>query len=176
MMMRKIVFLLIGLMLFSVSLFVQVDDILFGLGDVICVKVYGSDDFSLEICISEVGVISFLLVGEVKIGGLFIVQVEIKIVGLFKKGGYLVNLQVNILVIVFQSQMVLVLGQVFKLGCYLLDGKCNVVDVIVLVGGVMFDGGDVVIIVCKNGGVVSKQLVDIYSIMYSGDILELLEV
>ncbi|HAF82113.1 MAG TPA: polysaccharide export protein EpsE, partial [Brevundimonas sp.] len=73
-MIRKIVFLLIGLMLSSVSLLAQADDILLGPGDVIRVKVYGSDDLSLETRISEAGVISFPLVGEVKIGGLSTAQ------------------------------------------------------------------------------------------------------
>jgi len=175
-MMRKIVFLLIGLMLSSVSLLAQADDILLGPGDVIRVKVYGSDDLSLETRISEAGVISFPLVGEVKIGGLSTAQAETKIAGLLKNGGYLVNPQVNILVTVPQSQMVSVLGQVSKPGRYPLDGKRNVADVIALAGGVTPDGGDAVTIVRKNGGAVSKQLVDIYSITHSGDTSELPEV
>jgi polysaccharide export outer membrane protein len=95
-MMRKVVFLLVGLMLASWSLFAQADDILLGAGDVIRVKVYGSEDLTLETRISEAGVISYPLVGEVKIGGLSTAQAESKIAGLLKKGGYLVNPQVNI--------------------------------------------------------------------------------
>jgi polysaccharide export outer membrane protein len=134
-MMRKVVFLLVGLMLASWSLFAQADDILLGAGDVIRVKVYGSEDLTLETRISEAGVISYPLVGEVKIGGLSTAQAESKIAGLLKKGGYLVNPQVNILVTVPQSQMVSVLGQVNKPGRYPLDGKRNVADVVALAGG-----------------------------------------
>ncbi|MRT27576.1 polysaccharide export protein EpsE [Herbaspirillum sp. CAH-3] len=175
-MMRKVVFLLVGLMLASWSLFAQADDILLGAGDVIRVKVYGSEDLTLETRISEAGVISYPLVGEVKIGGLSTAQAESKIAGLLKKGGYLVNPQVNILVTVPQSQMVSVLGQVNKPGRYPLDGKRNVADVVALAGGVTPDGGDALTIVRNDGNNVTKQLVDIYAITHSGDTTSLPEV
>lgn len=174
---RKIVFLLIGLMLASWSLYAKADDILLGAGDVIRVKVYGSDDLTLETRISEAGVISYPLVGEVKIGGLSTAQAESKIAGLLKNGGYLNNPQVNILVTVPQSQMVSVLGQVTKPGRYSLDGRRNVADVIALAGGVTPDGGDAVTIVHNDGkGGVTKQLVDIYAITHNGDTTTLPEV
>ncbi|WP_414653498.1 polysaccharide export protein EpsE [Herbaspirillum sp.] len=175
-MMRKMVFLLVGLMLASWSLLAQADDILLGAGDVIRVKVYGSEDLSLETRISEAGVISYPLIGEVKIGGLSTAQAESKIAGLLKKGGYLLNPQVNILVTVPQSQMVSVLGQVNKPGRYSLDGKRNVADVIALAGGVTPDGGDVLTIVHNDGKSVTKQMVDIYAITHSGDTSALPEV
>ncbi|WP_081626883.1 polysaccharide export protein EpsE [Herbaspirillum frisingense] len=169
-MMRKMVFLLVGLLLASTSLFAKADDILLGAGDVIRVKVYGSDDLSLETRISEAGVISYPLVGEVKVGGLSTAQAETKIASLLKNGGYLNNPQVNILVTVPQSQMISVLGQVTKPGRYPLDGRRNVADVIALAGGVTPDGGDAVTIVRPDGkGGVTKQLVDIYTITHSGD-------
>ncbi|WP_413459974.1 polysaccharide export protein EpsE [Herbaspirillum huttiense] len=175
-MMRKVVFVLIGLMLASWSLFAQADDILLGAGDVVRIKVYGSDDLSLETRISEAGIVSYPLIGEVKVGGLSTAQAETKIAGLLKKGGFLVNPQVNILVTVPQSQMVSVLGQVNKPGRYPLDGKRNVADVVALAGGVSPDGGDALTIVRNDGKTVTKQLVDIYAITHSGDTTALPEV
>jgi polysaccharide export outer membrane protein len=167
--MRKIFLLLAGLLIAGWGPCALAEDIVLGPGDVIRVNVYGSQDLTLETRISEAGFITYPLIGEVQIGGLSTGQAERKIAGLLKKGGYLVNPQVNILVTVPQSQMVSVLGQVAKPGRYPLDGKRNVADVIALAGGVTPDGGDAVTIVRNDNGKVTKTLVDIYAVTHDGD-------
>ncbi|NUU00248.1 polysaccharide export protein EpsE [Herbaspirillum robiniae] len=172
--MRKILLLLAGLLIAAgLGSSAMAEDIPLGPGDVIRVNVYGSQDLTLETRISEAGVISYPLIGEVKIGGLATSQAERKIADLLKKGGYLVNPQVNILVTTPQSQMVSVLGQVYKPGRYPLDGKRNVADVIALAGGVNPDGGDAVTIVHNENGQVKRTLVDIYAVTHNGDTSEL---
>ncbi|KAF1043018.1 MAG: Polysialic acid transport protein KpsD [Herbaspirillum frisingense] len=172
-MMRKILLLLAGLLIAGVGTSAMAEDIPLGPGDVIRVNVYGSQDLTLETRISEAGIISYPLIGEVKVGGMSTSQAERKIADLLKKGGYLVNPQVNILVTTPQSQMISVLGQVYKPGRYPLDGKRNVADVIALAGGVNPDGGDTLTIVHSENGKVTRTLVDIYSVTHNGDTSEL---
>ncbi|MFL9923659.1 polysaccharide export protein EpsE [Herbaspirillum lusitanum] len=171
--MRKILLLIAGLLIAGWGASALAEDIALGPGDVIKVNVYGSQDLTLETRISEAGSISYPLIGDVKIGGLSTSQAERKISDLLKKGGFLLNPQVNILVTVPQSQMISVLGQVYKPGRYPLDGKRNVADVIALAGGVNPDGGDAVTIVHTENGQISKKLVDIYAVTHSGDTSEL---
>lgn len=172
-MIRKVLLLLAGLLLATMALGAQAEDIALGPGDVIRVNVYGSQDLTLETRISEAGSISYPLIGDVKVGGLSTSQAERKIADLLKKGGFLLSPQVNILVTVPASQMVSVLGFVYKPGRYPLDGKRNVADVIALAGGVNPDGGDAITIVHTEGGKTTKNLVDIYAVTHGGDLSEL---
>lgn len=173
--MRKILLMLAGLLIATLAFTgsARADDIPLGPGDVIRINVYGSQDLTLETRISEAGLISYPLIGEVKVGGLPTAQAERKIAGLLKQGGYLVNPQVNILVTAPASQMISVLGQVYKPGRYPLDGKRNVADVIALAGGVNPDGGDTITVVHTENGKVTRTLVDIYAITHNGDTTEL---
>ncbi|MBP0596905.1 polysaccharide export protein EpsE [Herbaspirillum sp. LeCh32-8] len=171
--MKKILLLLAGLMIAGFGPSAFADDIPLGPGDVIRVNVYGSQDLTLETRVSEAGSISYPLIGEVQVGGMSTSQAERKIADLLKKGGYLVNPQVNILVTTPQSQMVSVLGQVYKPGRYPLDGKRNIADAIALAGGVNPDGGDTITIVRTVNGQISRTLVDIYAITHNGDTSEL---
>ncbi|WDZ98419.1 polysaccharide export protein EpsE [Herbaspirillum sp. WKF16] len=171
--MKKILFLLAGLMIAGFGSSAVADNIPLGPGDVIRVNVYGSQDLTLETRVSEAGTISYPLIGEVQVGGLSTSQAEAKIAGLLKKGGYLVNPQVNILVTTPQSQMVSVLGQVYKPGRYPLDGRRNIADAIALAGGVNPDGGDVITIVRNVNGQITRTPVDIYAVTHNGDTTEL---
>lgn len=70
-------FLVVFLIMFSLCLYV---DYILGVGDNVRVIVYGDVDLMCEIRVFEDGVIILLLVGEVKVGGLMIIEIEKRIV------------------------------------------------------------------------------------------------
>jgi polysaccharide export outer membrane protein len=122
-----------------------------GSGDVLKITVYGNPDLSQETRISEAGLISFPLVGELQVGGLTSFAAEKKIAGLLEKGGYLKSPQVGVLVTQFQSKQVSVLGSVYKPGRYPLERATNLADLLALVGGTTPDGSDLITVVSKSG-------------------------
>lgn len=124
---------------------------LLGPGDLLKISVYSNPDLSLETRVSDVGSISFPLVGEVQVGGMTALTAEKKIGDLLQQGGFIVGAQVNILVAQFQSKLISVLGNVYKPGRYPLDRATNLADLLALAGGVTPDGSDLITIVSKSG-------------------------
>ena len=122
-----------------------------GAGDLVKITVFGNPDLSLETRISEGDIISFPLIGLVKIGGMSTFAAEKRIAGLLEKGGFIKKPQVNILVTQFQSKLVSVLGSVYKPGRYPLERTTNLADLLALVGGVTPDGSDLVTVTNATG-------------------------
>ena len=138
---------------------------LLGPGDVLKITVYNNPDLSLETRITESGMISFPLVGEIQLGGVTASIAEKKIADQLESGGFVKQPQINILVVQFQSKMVSVLGSVNKPGRYPLDRATNLVDLLALVGGVTQDGSYLITIVGKSG----KAEYDLRNIVGKGD-------
>ncbi|MBI1890602.1 MAG: polysaccharide export protein EpsE [Burkholderiales bacterium] len=145
-------------------------DLTLGPGDVLKVTVYGQPDLSLETRVTESGTISYPLIGEVKVGGMTPVNAEKKIAGLLENGGYLKKPQVNISVAQNQSQQVSVLGQVAKPGKYPVESNRSLTDVIALAGGLTPDASDRVTIVRTRNGKVTKEEVDLFAMVKSGNL------
>jgi len=138
---------------------------LLGPGDVLKITVYNNPDLSLETRVTESGMISFPLVGELKLGGMTASAAEKKIAELLESGGFVKQPQINILVAQFQSKMVSVLGSVNKPGRYPLERATNLADLLALVGGVTQDGSDLITVVGKSG----KAEYDLRNIVGKGD-------
>jgi polysaccharide biosynthesis/export protein len=140
------------LMLAFTSLVQAVEtDYLLGTGDMLRISVYSNPDLSLETRVDERGMISFPLIGDVKVAGLTVSNVEKKVAKLLESGNFVKQAQVNILVVQFQSKMVSVLGGVMKPGRYPLERATNLADLLALVGGPTQDGSDLVTIINKAG-------------------------
>lgn len=122
-----------------------------GPGDVVKITVFNNPELTLDARVSEAGLISYPLIGQVKIGGITTFAAEKRIAGLLDKGGFIKDPQVNILVVQFQSKLVSVLGSVYKPGRYPLERTTNLADLLALVGGVTPDGSDLVTIVDASG-------------------------
>lgn len=122
-----------------------------GSGDVIRVTVFNNPDMQLETRISEAGLISYPLIGEVKVGGITTAAAEKRIATKLEKGKFLKKPQINILVIEFNSKLVSVLGSVLKPGRYPLERETSLADLLALVGGVTPSGSDIISITNKAG-------------------------
>jgi polysaccharide export outer membrane protein len=122
-----------------------------GAGDVLKINVYSNPDLSLEARVSEAGLITYPLIGQVKVGGLTTFAAEKRIAGLLESRGFIKEPQVNVLVVQFQSKLVSVLGSVQKPGRYPLERTTNLADLLALVGGATPDGSDLITVSSANG-------------------------
>jgi len=142
-----------------------------GAGDVVKVSVFNNPDLGVETRIGEAGNITFPLIGEVMVAGLTTSAAEKKIADALEKGNFLRKPQVNLLVTVMTSQQVSVLGQVNRPGRYPVDGRRSMLDMLALAGGIGVDGGDVLTVIRKRDGKISKNSVDIVELFRKGDMV-----
>lgn len=140
-----------------------------GPGDVVRITVFQNPDMTTEARISEEGKITFPLIGQVEIGGVTPAAAEARIAGRLNAGGFVLNPQVNMVVVQFRSRMVSVLGQVGKPGRYPIEERsATVADMLATAGGVLPSGGDEVIVVRKKGDSEERLVVDLDAGLLTG--------
>ena len=103
-----------------------------GAGDLISIKVFGEEDFSITTHLSETGTISYPFLGELTLASLTIKDIE-DIITTGLKGGYLVNPKVTVTVLEYRQ--VFVNGEVKNPGGYAFVPGLTVNKVISLAGG-----------------------------------------
>jgi polysaccharide export outer membrane protein len=149
----------------------QRDDYVVGAGDVIRVQVFQNPDLTVEARVSESGVISYPLLGALRIGGLSPTAVERLISERLKSGNFLQNPQVTVNIVQFRSQQVSVLGNVNKPGRYPLETTgMRLSEVLSLAGGVAATGADEVVLITRRGGSSQRVEVDLVELFASGDV------
>ena len=149
----------------------QRDDYVVGAGDVIRVQVFQNPDLTVEARVSESGVISYPLLGALRIGGLSPTAVERLISDRLKSGNFLQNPQVTVNIVQFRSQQVSVLGNVNKPGRYPLETTgMRLSEVLSLAGGVAATGADEVVLITRRGGTSQRVEVDLVDLFASGDV------
>ncbi len=173
--MKQILIWLLACMLGGFAGGAAAQDVRLGAGDILKISVYNNPDLSLETRVTQSGSISYPLIGEVAVGGLTTADAEKRISGMLEGGGFVRDAQVNIIVSVFHSQQVSVLGQVNRPGRYPVEGKRNLTDVLALAGGISPEGGDTITIVRKREGKSSRQVIDLVEMMRSGDMQQNLD-
>jgi len=100
--------------------------------DVLDISVLGEEDLSQIVRVSEKGVISFPLLGEIKATGYAPLQLERVLEEMLEKD-FLVSPSVNISIKEYST--ISVLGQVKKPGSYEIKGRLTVTQAIALAGG-----------------------------------------
>lgn len=106
-----------------------------GPGDVLEVEVFGNPDLSRTPTVQTNGMVALPLLGEVPVAGLTLVEVKARLTGLLGRD-YLVNPQMDVRVKEYQSQFVIVLGEVPMPGRRpLRGGQTRLIDVLVEAGG-----------------------------------------
>lgn len=146
-------------------------DYLLGAGDVVRIQVFQNNDLTVEARVSESGVISYPLLGVIKIGGLSPTDAERLIARRLKEGNFLQNPQVTLNVLQFRSQQVSVLGSVAKPGRYPLETTgMRLSEVLSMAGGVTEAGADTVVIMTRRSGQVERLTVDLVDMFASGDL------
>ncbi|MBT9460179.1 MAG: polysaccharide export protein EpsE [Rugosibacter sp.] len=141
-----------------------------GAGDIIRVSVFQNPDLTVETRISEAGTITFPLVGTVPVGGLSIQSAEQTIARMLRDGGFVVQPQVNAIVMQYRSAQVSVLGLVNRPGKYPLElASSHVTDVLALAGGIMPGAADIAVVTGMREGKSFHVEVNIPAMTLSGD-------
>jgi polysaccharide export outer membrane protein len=142
-----------------------------GIGDSVRVTVFQYPDLTTEARVSQRGTITFPLIGEVKIDGLTPASAGGEIARQLKRGKFLVNPQVHVVMTELRSRQVSVLGQVNKPGRYALDEtSAKLTDILALAGGVSPLGADTVSVVLNRNGQAQKVEIDVAAMVRSGDL------
>lgn len=147
-------------------------DYVLGAGDLIKVSVFQQPDLSLDARISESGMVSYPLIGNVKLGGLTTMQAEKQIASRLASGRYLQNPQVSVNVLEYRSQQVSVLGAVNKPGRYPLElSGTRLSEVLAEAGGIVSGVGSetVTLLTHRNGQAVTLHI-DLTDIFVDGDV------
>lgn len=131
-----------------------------GPGDGVKISVFQNPDLGLETRVSDTGAISYPLVGSVQIGGLTVAAAERAIADGLKKGGFVLQPQVTLVIQQVRGAQVAVLGQVARPGRYPLESTAmKVTDVLALAGGTAPQGADRVILTgVRNGRRVRAEI------------------
>jgi polysaccharide export outer membrane protein len=143
--MKKVVFIVVVLLVFSLAGISFAQDYVVGEGDVLRIVVYDHDDLTTTARVSGEGVITFPLIGQVEVKGLTLSQIADKITSLLADG-YVVNPQVNIFIQEFRSKKAFIMGEVQKPGLYVLPGQTTFMSLLSEGGGLTKDAGDKAII------------------------------
>jgi polysaccharide export outer membrane protein len=139
-----------------------------GTGDVLRITVYGQPDLTTEARIGESGSITFPLIGEVKLVGSTPSQGEAEIVRRLKKGGFILDPNVNLNIVQYHSQQISVLGRVNRPGQLTLEKISRVSDALALAGGIVVDGADTITLVRERNGKTEYRDIDVIALFKEG--------
>jgi polysaccharide export outer membrane protein len=134
-----------------------------GPGDSVRITVYQSPDLNLETRLTETGVISYPLIGSIRLGGLTVSEAEAALAAALKKGDFVKNPQISVMVTQVRANQANVLGQVGKPGRVALDvAGMRLTDVLALAGGVAANAGsDTVVVTGVRNGQPFRREVDL---------------
>ena len=143
------------------------DDYVVGPGDVLRITVFEHENLGTIGRITENGFIIMPLLGPVKVGGLTVPEVSVKLSALLADG-YLVNPMVNVFVQEFRSKTAVVLGQVNSPGLIELSGPTTLLQLLSKAGGLKEGSGDTATIKRDKNGKKEVILIDLKALFEGG--------
>jgi len=145
-------------------------DYVLGAGDVVKVTVYQSPELSAEARVTESGIVSLPLIGQLKIGGLTISEAEKAIANALLTGKFLKQPQVSILVTQLKGSQASVLGNAVRPGRYSLElASTRLSDLMALAGGIAPDGNDILTVTGTREGKPFRKQIDFRVLFRGGD-------
>jgi polysaccharide export outer membrane protein len=139
-----------------------------GPGDVVRVTVYQNPDLTLEARIGEGGVVSYPLLGSVRLGGTTVSQAEKLIADGLRGGNFVKQPQVSILVVQVRGNQASVLGQVNRPGRYPIEvADMRLSDILAVAGGINGSGADTLTLVGTRDGKPMRKVIDLPGIFRS---------
>ena len=131
---------------------------------------YQSPDLTLEARIGEAGVVSYPLLGNVKIGGLSISAAEKLIADGLKNGNFVKAPQVSVLVTQVRGNQASVLGQVNRPGRFPIEAPdLRLSDLLAIAGGISIGGADTVVLVGTRAGQRIRKEIELSSLFRSAN-------
>lgn len=140
-----------------------------GSGDVLRVLVFQNPDLTLETRVTETGLVSYPLLGSVRLGGLSVTAAEKLISDGLRNGNFVKSPQVTIVVLQVRGNQVSVLGQVNRPGRYPLEvADMRLTDLLAMAGGTAASSADVVVVTGTRKGQAFREEVDLPSLFAPG--------
>ena len=140
-----------------------------GAGDVVRITVFQNQDLTLETRITEAGLVSYPLLGSLRLGGETVTSAERLIADGLLKGNFVRNPQVTMVVLQVRGNQASVLGQVNRPGRFPLElADMRLTDLLALAGGTASSGADKVVITGTRSGKAFRQEVDLPSLFAPG--------
>jgi len=138
-------------------------------GDVLRISVYQNQDLTLETRVAESGMISFPLLGNIRIGGLSATQAEKLIADGLKNGNFVKNPQVTVVVLQVKGNQASVLGQVNRPGRYPIEtADMRLTDLLANAGGIAVTGAEVLVLSGTRNGQPYRAEIDLPGIFTPG--------
>jgi len=133
-----------------------------GSGDLVRIVVFQNPDLTLETRITEAGVVSYPLLGQVRLGGLTVTAAEKLIAEGLRNGNFVKNPQVTLVLLQVRGSQVSVLGQVNRPGRYPIEiADTRLTDMLANAGGVAANGSDLVVVTGQREGRPMRVEVDL---------------
>lgn len=124
-----------------------------GSGDVVRISVYQNPDLTLETRVTEAGVVSYPLLGTIRLGGLGVTAAERLIADGLRSGNFVKQAQVTIVVLQVRGNQASVLGQVNRPGRFPIEvADMRLTDLLASAGGTATTGADVVVLTGTRDG------------------------
>ena len=140
-----------------------------GSGDVIRINVYQNPDLGLETRITEAGIVSYPLLGSIRLGGLSVTAAERLIADGLRNGNFVKQPQVTIVVVQVRGNQASVLGQVNRPGRYPIEvADMRLSDVLAMAGGASVNGADLVVVTGSRNGQPFRLEVDLPTLFAAG--------
>jgi polysaccharide export outer membrane protein len=140
-----------------------------GPADVVHITVFENPELTTETRISEAGILSFPLIGDIRVVGLTLSQASAAIAKKLSDGHFVGNPQVTILPTVVRGSQVTVVGQVNHPGRYPLETvNTKVSDALAAAGGVTTLGADTVFLIQNHGGKIVRKAIDVTELFVKG--------
>ncbi|MBL8351867.1 MAG: polysaccharide export protein EpsE [Burkholderiaceae bacterium] len=140
-----------------------------GSGDVIRINVYQNPDLTLETRVTEAGVVSYPLLGSIRLGGLSVTAAEKLIADGLRNGNFVKQPQVTIVVLQVRGNQASVLGQVNRPGRYPIEvADMRLTDLLAMAGGVANNGTELIVITGTRNGQPFRTEIDLPTVFAAG--------
>ena len=140
-----------------------------GAGDVIRVSVYQNPDLTLETRLTEAGIVSYPLLGTIRLGSLSVTAAEKLIADGLRNGNFVKQPQVTIVVLQVRGNQASVLGQVNRPGRYAIEvADMRLTDLLAMAGGTAPGGSDLVVVTGTRDGKPFRLELDLPSLFAPG--------
>ncbi len=140
-----------------------------GSGDVVRISVYQNPDLTLETRVTEAGLVSYPLLGSIRLGGQSVTAAEKLIADGLRSGNFVKQPQVTIVVLQVRGNQASVLGQVNRPGRYPIEvADMRLTDLLAMAGGSAGNGSDLVVVTGTRNGQTFRKEIDLPTLFAPG--------
>ena len=133
-----------------------------GSGDVIRISVFQNPELTLETRVTEGGLISFPLLGSIRVGGLGVTQAEKLIADGLRTGNFVKSPQVTLVIVQVRGNQASVLGQVNRPGRFPIEvADMRLSDLLAMAGGSNSIASDLMVLTGTRNGQPYRVEVDL---------------